>query len=59
VFVNEAFETNTSDAFFVTYDETVLEFARRYGWRDVTVPMVNLRFAELEGKPEEQHEDHD
>ena len=52
VFVNEAFETNTSDAFFVTFDKEVLEFAKRYGWKDVEVPMVNLRFAELEGKPE-------
>lgn len=49
--VNEAFKNNVADAFFVTFDETVLEFAKRYGWKDVVVPMVNMHFAGLEGKP--------
>jgi hypothetical protein len=48
VFVYHAFENNIPDAFFVTFDETVQEFAGRYGWKPVVVPMLNLRFANLE-----------
>jgi hypothetical protein len=48
VFVFQSFQKNIPDAFFVTFDQTVQEFAGRYGWKPVVVPMLNLRFANLE-----------
>lgn len=46
--VHRAAEQNISDAFFCTYDESVLEFAQRYGWSKTVVPMLNLHFKDLE-----------
>ena len=50
--VQRAFEKNIPDAFFVTFDETVMEFAKGYNWNEVRVPMLNLHFASLEPKGE-------
>lgn len=50
VIVNEMHEKNIPDLYFVTYDETVLEFAQRYGWKAVVVPMSTLHVADLERK---------
>ena len=55
-FVHKAAEHQVPQAFFVTFDETVLEFAKRYGWKEVVVPMVNLDFNQLEGKPPKEGE---
>lgn len=54
VFVHESFANGTQDAFFVTFDERVLEFSAKYGWKKVVVPMMNLHFAGLEGSPHEE-----
>lgn len=51
VFVYEMHKRNIPDAFFVTFDESVLKFAQRGdgGWRPVVVPMLNLHVSDLEG----------
>jgi len=52
VLANKAAENNVADAMFVTYDEDVLKFAEHSGgWKKVIVPMLNLKFSELEGTP--------
>ena len=48
VMVYKMYELNIPDAFFVTFDETVLAFAGRYNWRSVVVPMLNLHLKSLE-----------
>jgi len=53
VLIHRASEKNVGDAFFVTYDENVVAFAKKYGWNDVKVPALNLHFSDLEGKPKE------
>jgi len=50
VMIYEMHVNNIPDAYFVTFDETVLEFAQRYGWKAVVVPMINLHVSNLEGK---------
>ena len=50
VMVYQMHEHNIPDAYFVTFDETVLEFAGRYGWKKVVVPMLNLHVSDLERK---------
>jgi hypothetical protein len=52
VLIHRASENNIPDAYFVTRDEAVLAFAKKYGWRDVAVPLLNLHFSDLEGKHE-------
>lgn len=49
VFVYKLHEKNIPNAFFVTYDETVLKFTKNYGWKTVIVPMLNLSVNDLEG----------
>lgn len=49
VFIWELHKRNIPDAFFFTYDKTVLEFAQRYGWRETVVPALNLHVDGLEG----------
>jgi len=48
--VNKAAENNIHDANFCSFDQTVLDIARNYGWKDVIVPTVNLKFSELGSK---------
>lgn len=48
--VAKCYEGNVPDMFFVTFDETVQEFAGRYHWNPVVVPMLSLHVADLEPK---------
>lgn len=57
VMVYRGFEKNIPDAFFVTFDEEVLKFAAHYGWKRVVVPMLNLNFSGLEGRPPAKEKD--
>ena len=56
VLVHRASENRIPSAYFVTFDTEVREFAKRYGWKDVVVPMVGLKFSDLEGKPQKEAE---
>lgn len=49
--VNRAFQQRIPDAFFVTQDNSVLNFAVKYGWVAPDVPCLNLHFADLLPKP--------
>jgi len=48
--VFEANKQKISDAFFITIDTEVVEFAKRYGWKLADVPVLNLHFKDLESK---------
>lgn len=45
--IHRAFQSNIPDAFFVTHDNRVLNFAVRYGWKAPDVPLLNLHVRDL------------